>query len=650
MDKKDSCKKFLTVIKSYSILALTTSILTTSCSMVYERTMTSRFFDEFNKNLLPRHVKLEFQQKTIDEFLQENKTLPYLELRKIIDETDLPDIPVNSKVIFISFSKQVNNILITNYAFIDGEKSTPFRVLLEGFKSTNNQNSGKLNPNSNPKKPGVKEDDEQENSVGNSKNKRTILQNVNKQSQENPFTLPNSDQHVLGENQVYQDIYNRTFALGFHGLEQDQKSIINYLTQGTGWLLDYAWNSNKTKVMLYLATNAHVYGASYAPLDTKYKSIFPEYFNDDSETNVTTIKGISIGKAKKNVNLNQIENGTDPGLANYVNWFSNISINNHDRNAKDTTVITNIISPPLTVFLAVNFFDDLATKKIIAKMNSTQFQNDPGNNTKFIGKDFAVFGLEINYHSLKSQIVNNTKLSELKEQIDQAIKSLDDSISYFKNTNVPNHYLKDLPYLSVDYKSMYRLNPLNQTLTTDYNFKNFYSNTRKIHIAGYPAADGRQLFMRNYPKNARTQQNKQGVFNRHSFSLTSETVNFFGNKFTKIDGVERVANSSLFYGASGSLAMNEYGLPVGIYTNISRSNDYKDLSGDGYISFLIKTVDEFYDFTGSTPADPIVYAHNLIDGSNKTKYPRQKKSYRENLKVIDSFIDYRKTALFPEGA
>ena len=71
--------------------------------------------------------------------------------------------------------------------------------------------------------------------------------------------------------------------------------------------------------MLYLATNAHVYGASYAPLDNKYKSIFPEYFNGGFETNVTTIKGISIGKAKRNVNLNQIENGTDPGLANYVN-------------------------------------------------------------------------------------------------------------------------------------------------------------------------------------------------------------------------------------------------------------------------------------------------------------------------------------------
>ncbi|UWV93948.1 hypothetical protein NW062_01280 [Mycoplasmopsis cynos] len=45
--------------------------------------------------------------------------------------------------------------------------------------------------------------------------------------------------------------------------------------------------------------------------------------------------------------------------------------------------------------------------------------------------------------------------------------------------------------------------------------------------------------------------------------------------------------------------------------------------------------------------------HNLIDASDKTLYPHQEKSYRQNLKVLtqqdDFFKDFSKTALFESG-
>ncbi|SYV93644.1 hypothetical protein LA081_03630 [Mycoplasmopsis synoviae] len=46
-----------------------------------------------------------------------------------------------------------------------------------------------------------------------------------------------------------------------------------------------------------------------------------------------------------------------------------------------------------------------------------------------------------------------------------------------------------------------------------------------------------------------------------------------------------------------------------------------------------------------------VEAYNLIDGTDKTKFPNQTSSYRDQLRLVyNSGSTKFKTALFPEGA
>lgn len=103
--------------------------------------------------------------------------------------------------------------------------------------------------------------------------------------------------------------------------------------------------------------------------------------------------------------------------------------------------------------------------------------------------------------------------------------------------------------------------------------------------------------------------------------------------------------SSLYYGASWSLAYNEYGQMIGIYNGVSSNVKFGDLLKNGSIAPFLQS-------SNIEAGENTIYAYNLIDGTNKTQFGMQKNSFRENLRVIypNGFEDGSKeTKLFDKG-
>ncbi|WP_027119856.1 DUF31 family putative serine protease [[Mycoplasma] testudinis] len=639
--------------KKFSQKLLLRGSLAIACTSLVSATAAScsqaNFIDDSTNNGLQRfashfadHITVAANDKisnlTAAEFDNQNRSPEYSELQGVVVDGALPNPPANTIVQFTNSHVDNNQITYTFEVRLDNL----FKTI--SFTLTNFN----LKPNDEPNSPtSPPPSDETTQPV----DPQTKLNNVNRQSTKNAFTLPQSSQNILPESEIFQNLYDRTFSIAFQGLPpgstKDTDTVIN-ASQGTGWVLDYAWNPDHSKLMLYLATNAHVYGPVYNPPPEKYQSNFPEYFNDNiaSASNNTTIKGFALGKAGANVNLNPLPNKTNPLSTNQVHFFHNLKFASQNTStASQNTFLGDIISNPKTIFMAIDFFQDNDNQKLLQALRNT----DPSIN--YFGKDFAVFGVEINYAKLQDGV--NANLSgyvEFKQDIDKALNAFDFSQNRFKTVNVPNHNTNDLPYLSVDYGSIYHLNPNNISLRNRPDFFNYYSNTRQVYLGGYPNLNGPTVYLHNHSSDLPKPTN--GVFNHLSFGSTSETVEFFGHKFTKIDGAIGFDNASLYFGASGSLVANEYGLPIGIYTNFApfRQDGNTDLSQRSFLAFLIKPVDEFLTFFGSQLSDPIVYAHNLIDGTNKKLYPHQTKSYRQNLEVLkDEFAGFTNTALFPNG-
>ncbi|WAM10901.1 hypothetical protein ONA00_06485 [Mycoplasmopsis cynos] len=96
------------------------------------------------------------------------------------------------------------------------------------------------------------------------------------------------------------------------------------------------------------------------------------------------------------------------------------------------------------------------------------------------------------------------------------------------------------------------------------------------------------------------------------------------------------------------MVYNEFYQLVGIYNQVSSNVEDDDLLRDAkFTSFLLAR-----DY-GS--GEKVIKAYNLIDGTDKSKYPAQTKSYRQNLITLypngfeNSGNNNFKTALFPEG-
>ncbi|OYD26425.1 putative peptidase DUF31 [Mycoplasma testudineum] len=599
------------------------------------------FWNKQDKNLI---VNVD---KTAENLNEEMKSISYSSLTDLLKNKSNYFELSNSATVKNIKQELKGNTLLISYQYTQANKELYNLVLtLTGFKDESVKQPENPNPeNPKPENPSPENPSPENPKPENPKSEVNFVYSnkVNKQSNFNPITVSKDASTLLSDEEINQRIYDRTFGISIHSTPPDETDIIYNFSQGTAWLLDYAWNSSKTEVMLYLATNAHVYGAAYNSMNSQFNSQFPEYVSTQGN-----VSAFSLGKATDNVNLNSIPNETNPGSSNDIIYYHN---NDKARSVQTSTSSQNnifvgddIVSNPKTIFVATNFFDENANNEIIKALQ------DKGQESDYFIKDFAVFGIKINYQKLVESIKTKSENQKLKNDIDKAISSLDKDILRAKNTKLANHIQGTMPYISVDYLSLARLDKDN-IIKNNSEFSNWYSSPRKAFIGGYPVNNGKPFFLHNHPSDGVSFINP-GIFNNRSFgSSTSEQIEFFSKKATKIDGAHRIDNSSLYYGASGSMVMNEEGLTMGIYTNLSsRVESAFQTNHYGFIAFLEKSVDEYLLYESMNDGSPVVYAHNLIDGTNKNKYPRQTKSYRQNLKKMASDFDgFTKTALFPNG-
>ncbi|WP_341489947.1 MIP family Ig-specific serine endopeptidase [Mesomycoplasma ovipneumoniae] len=444
----------------------------------------------------------------------------------------------------------------------------------------------------------------------------------------------------LTDAQAYEKLKNRTFAIAFNSVDKTDESNPNYVVKyeptGTGWLLDAAYNENKTEVMLYIATNAHVFARSFNTLDSKYKDTFPEYFTEPN--NGEKVDSFIIGVPKKEANIQAIDNNSRPDANNTPVYFINKQLGEGSEIG-----IEGIFDNPKTVFVALNIFDNQTNEQL--KKTSTTSPASQKINIG-IGKDFAVFGLKVNLAKLDELIskndANKENLQLFKEHIEKAIVDIEQDIAKFQTQQYPNHDKKAVPYISYDYTSIYQKGIAEPEKLGISESAILSPNTTKLYLLGYPSLDGQQFLMRNYPKNL---TNKAFAISNDSFSngLALNDILSPNRSYSSFGFITFIENSGLYYGASGTLVINDYGLPVGIYSAVQTRGGNLDISGKaGYTPFV-----QITDF------DSYGLAHNLIDGTNKKLFPKQEKSYRQNLKKLSEnegeFKDFRKTLLFPDG-
>lgn len=432
------------------------------------------------------------------------------------------------------------------------------------------------------------------------------LNSVREASQDTtPVETRNFSFSKITQQQAIEKLKNRSFSVGFGFKEKSEQVYDNYT--GTAWLFDYAFDQNKQNIVLFLATNLHVYNRQTNTLSEQDKAKFPEYGTNEDSKNTNFFLGVP----QTNINTNPIPNNTTPSLeTNRPKLYSNLPDSVSDK--QGSTSIGDILGNPQTVFAAIDIFDSASNsqlKRTAAVAPGSEYTDQK------LGFDFAIFAVEIKYSQLSS-----TTHKELKEHIDNAIKSFDDDIKILKHD-------QDTLYIPFDYATSYNENQRR-------NLK-----PERIYIGGYPkVSNTAPVFMTN----TSTDLDHTITYERNTFSNNLVVNPVFDSKRATVPfGYSfNVKNSSLYYGASGSMVLNEYGVPVGIYSTVENTESPSDLSKRGGFIQLILTKD----------APGTSYAYNLIDGSDKTKTPKQEKSYRQNLGKLSSLTaKYPKTALFPEG-
>ncbi|MDW2835214.1 hypothetical protein R7V42_03740 [Mesomycoplasma ovipneumoniae] len=161
----------------------------------------------------------------------------------------------------------------------------------------------------------------------------------------------------LTDAQAYEKLKNRTFAIAFNSVdktdENNPNDVVKYEPTGTGWLLDAAYNENKSEVMLYIATNAHVFARSFNTLDTKYKDIFPEYFTEPNKGE--KVDSFIIGVPKKEANIQAIDNNSRPDANNTPVYFINKQLGEiegeRERERERLVSMEFLIIPKLSLWL-----------------------------------------------------------------------------------------------------------------------------------------------------------------------------------------------------------------------------------------------------------------------------------------------------------
>ncbi|MDP4040470.1 MIP family Ig-specific serine endopeptidase [Mycoplasma mycoides] len=462
---------------------------------------------------------------------------------------------------------------------------------------------------------------------------------------------------IVSAEEIYKELYDRTFSIKFLTKLNNGGFLSN--GTGTGWLLDYHKYNNENKYKLFLATNLHVLSEFSNSLTEEQNKEFNYY--DPSNNKVV---GIGIGKAENVNDFSSKNNKTNSQNKISKYYLSNQDFKNYSQidYSNSNSELTTAISTPKIVFGAVDFMNRKAVEKYddAIKQSAEGYYNYKKANLNDDEKiawedyfktknipimvDFAVFEIDVD--------LNKTD-DTLKSWINDAIKGLDNYLERLKNTNnLPNQDKNISNHLqSKDY--------ISALFTKDNNSNNLY-NAKNIYTAGYPANNKTTYWMKNNPTERssdksdidwRTSKSNKDIFGfANEFESSISIVpnfgifdNYWHRVFANFYGYQYNVNfSSLYYGASGSLAYNEFGQMIGIYNGVKSNVEFGDLLQSA-------TIAPFLQSDNIKIGDNIIYAYNLIDGTDKTRYKYQKTSFRENLQKLypNGFSDgLKSTKLF----
>ncbi|WP_434336414.1 MIP family Ig-specific serine endopeptidase [Mycoplasma capricolum] len=465
---------------------------------------------------------------------------------------------------------------------------------------------------------------------------------------------------TVSTEEIYKELYDRTFSIKFLVKLKDGGLLSN--GTGTGWLLDYHKYSNTNKYKMFIATNLHVLADFSNSLTDEQNKEFNYY--DPSGNKVI---GLGLGKADNVTDFSRKNNNwkSENNIANY--YLNNQDFENYLRNDFwSVNKFSKGISEPKIVFGAVDFMKDRAIKnhyealqkEAINYYNYKKNNNEINDDNKIawnnfldnkdipIMIDFAVFEFDVDLDLVDYN---------LKSWISNAISGLDNYLDRLNKAPIlPNQDKKISKYLqTTDYVSA--------LFKKDKSEQNLY-NAKDIYIAGYPTSQySRSVWMQNNPieRNSSTlTSNWRSPTNDKTFAFANEVEekagtglnfnihdNYWHRVFATFYGYQYNINfSSLYYGASGSLAYNEFGQIIGIYNNVKSNVEFGDLLQSA-------TIAPFLQSDNIKVGDNIIYAYNLIDGTDKTKYKYQKSSFRENLQKLypNGFSDgLKSTKLFDD--
>ncbi|EFF41120.1 MIP family Ig-specific serine endopeptidase [Mycoplasmopsis alligatoris] len=469
---------------------------------------------------------------------------------------------------------------------------------------------------------------------------------------------------TLNDRDVYQLIHDREFSLGIISKRKGPKNPadpseglidVDSPVFGTGWLLDYEKNDSSEFYNLFIATNVHVAVNVVNKKDNKSSNGKFDYI--PAANNPESV-GFALGRSSQIVpySLKNTDKMYGPQPVYYGNSpVPQILTTPLYQTGGYNEVKKSLFELPTTVFMG---YDTYKESGEYFKAMNTYFKTkasrsqDPRGELVGIDKqtikpfrDFAVLNLKVNKKVLE-------EYPELKEWILKAIKSVDKTVEWFKAFKTYNNENKNA-YMSKDYLSVE-----NETDDTK-------KKLGKFVVAGYPSlglslsGQGHQPF--NFNKLVWVQNNVVDSDDKRYSSIGNNTVEggrnsavfnapsgFFSrnnkNEWIHVTGASpKAIETSLEGGASGSLVMNEYGLPTGIYFGSAVSF--------GAIELFVQHNDIQIDMKefgaeNSNPTKYILPKYNLIEGSEANGYKDQKTSYKENLKEIYKSQSGFTTALF----
>ncbi|MBW0603097.1 MIP family Ig-specific serine endopeptidase [Mycoplasmopsis anatis] len=497
--------------------------------------------------------------------------------------------------------------------------------------------------------------DENSHEITNDKNAPLSLAEVEKYYRDNPRINKFNSATTQPENKFNSNIdylklilrRSLSFLWNFKKIDESQPSNeINTIGGGTFWLLDYKRIENN-KYKLFLGTNYHVATNLLNPSN-------PEEYKQPLKNSTINSLLISVnrlilddnGYTYKHVSTflpekfwpkifwlahNFMNEGY--GLPNNEFYFTDFAVVEWDIDLDEFMNWYNpeIATTPESIKKEKQRSEFLAmsVNKTIQTFNESKQRFSSGS---YLNKDWNLPYANIDYYT--TLWANNNLINNLNNPVDNEGKT-NWTINNIENLS---EYLKDWH------------------LTND---KKYQSKPDFIHFAGYGLTNWNTLDTKVYStvpsgQERSAESNYKGAPN-NIFLIDHQYHGTIGNSTIKFNNTipKQYGPWYIYYtdyrtvgGTSGSLVINQEGLPIGIYFGSgNRSIIWMNKNGENITLYEHSIVPFSIERSFFNEINGIQgYPFNLIDGSDKSRYPHQKMSFKEKLKQV--YGSNYKTELF----